>query len=357
MSKQKIARTVARVALIVALLLTACTQPKEVKGKPMLAYVPAGPPGPEFGSALLLSMQTYAEREGFTFVSTAPPGGDIRRQMELIESYVGEGVDALVIWPIDSSAIAAAIETANKANIPVIALDRQIWEGDLLVTVQSDNEQAARLAGEKMVEMLIERHGEAKGKVLEIQWPQTSDVMIMRSSSFQEAIKEHPGIELITKLCENVPAAERLTLDVLAAHPDLDGIYGPFDAIFPSVAGALEQVDRWYPRDDPRHVFTASIDATSQALDMIRQGYYDVSVSQPVTHFGVSARLAREALEQDKKPKPGDKVEEEGAYWSPATVIEGKNGPLLLMQCIAAESSNVDSITLWANALKEWKVE
>jgi hypothetical protein len=104
-------------------------------------------------------------------------------------------------------------------------------------------------------------------------------------------------------------------------------------------------------------VFTASIDATSQALDQIRAGYYDVSVSQPVTHFGISARLAREALEQGKEPKPGDKIEEEGAYWSPATVIEGKNGPLVLMQCIAAEPSNVDSITLWANALKQWKVE
>lgn len=356
MSKLRVLTWIVLVALTVGTVLTACQQPKAAT-KPMLAYIPASPPTAEFSSALLLSMQTYAEKEGFTFVSTAPPASDIRRQMELIESYVAEGVKALVIWPIDSNAIAASIEVANKAKLPVIALDRQIYQGDLVTTVQSDNKQAATLAGQKMVEMLTARYGKPMGKVLEMQAAQTSDVMVMRSVAFQEVIKQYPEITLITKLVEVAADGEKVMLDVLAAHPDLDGVYAPADSRLPPVAGALQQAGRWETRDHPKHVFTASIDATSAALDLIRQGYYDVSISQPVTHFGIAARVMKQYLADGKKPKVSDTLVEEGAYWSPCNYVEGKNGTLLLMQCMVADSTNADSMDLWANSLKKWQVE
>ncbi len=167
-------RPLVRVLFIVlafVTVLTGCAKEEVATGggsKPLIAYVPPGPPGAEFASALLLSMQTYAEQEGFTFVSTAPPQGDIRRQMELIETYAMEGVAGLMVWPADSNALTSAIETANKAGVPVVSIDRQISAGELLATVQSDNAQAARLAGEAMVQMLTERYGEPRGIVLEL---------------------------------------------------------------------------------------------------------------------------------------------------------------------------------------------
>jgi len=347
------------VVLMVMTVLSACAKKPAATGgsKPLIAYVPPGPPGAEFSSALLLSMQTYAENEGFTFVTTAPPNGDIRRQMELIETYAAERVAGMMIWPADSNALTSAIETANKAKVPVISIDRQISAGELLATVQSDNAQAARLAGEKMVEMLTKRYGEPKGIVLELQAQQTSDVMIMRSASFQEAIKKYPNITLITKLFQAGTDCEKITLDVLAAYPELDGVYGPYDALLPNVQSALAQVGQWVTRDDPEHIFTASIDATRIALDQIKQGYYDVSISQPVMHFGLAARIIREYNETGKAPKVGDEIVEEGAYWSPAKVTQGSNGVLILLNCVAAEPSNVDSTDLWANALQQWTVK
>jgi len=345
--------------LAMSLVLVACSKEQGTasEGKPIIAYVPPGPPGAEFASALLLSMQTYAEAEGFTFASTSPPQNDIRRQMELIETYAMEGVAGIMVWPADSNALTSAIETANKAGVPVVSIDRQISAGELLATVQSDNAQAARLAGEHMVEMLTERYGEPKGIVLELQAPQTSDVMIMRSQSFQEVIKQYPNITLVTKLFQAATDCEKITMDVLAANPELDGVYAPYDALLPNVQSALTQVGQWVTRDDPEHIFTASIDATRIALDQIRAGYYDVSISQPVTHFGIAARIVREYIDTGKKPQVGDTIVEEGAYWSPAEAVQGKNGVVFLMKCIAATKDNVDSKDLWANALASWSIE
>ncbi len=358
MSRRRVFSLLVSVLLVVSILSAGCApaQPAST-AKRIVAYVPAEPPGPEFASALLLGMTFYADKEGFTFVSTAPPQSDIRRQMEIIETYAAEKVAGIFVWPIDSDAIASAIETANKAKVPVIAIDRQINTGELLATIQSDNAQAARLCAEKLIEALTGRYGEPRGKVLHLQAALTTDVRITRSEEFQKVFKDYPKIEVIVKQYQANPEIEKITMDILAANPDVDAIYLIADTGLNIAAGALQQTNHWFTRDDPRHIFTASIDATPVALNQIKAGYYDYSISQPVLHFGLASRIMKEYLDKGTKPKVGDTITEEGAYWSPAQVVQGKNGPLIKLQCIVADSTNYDSPIQWANGLKQWTVK
>ncbi len=61
---------------------------------------------------------------------------DTAKQSNDIDDLIQQGVDVLLINPVDSAAIVPAVEAANNANIPVIAIDRSS-DGGTLTTVAS----------------------------------------------------------------------------------------------------------------------------------------------------------------------------------------------------------------------------
>ena len=80
--------------------------------------------------------------------TTPPP------QQDDIQNFVTQQVNVILVNPVDSEAIVPAIEAANQANIPVIALDRGASGGELATTIASDNVQGGRMAGEELIRLV-----------------------------------------------------------------------------------------------------------------------------------------------------------------------------------------------------------
>ncbi|EAC5558561.1 D-ribose ABC transporter substrate-binding protein, partial [Listeria monocytogenes] len=89
---------------------------------------------------------------------------DTAKQSNDIDDLIQQGVDVLLINPVDSAAIVPAVEAANNANIPVIAIDRSSDGGTLLTTVASNNEEGGKMAAEFILEQLGEN-----AKVVELE--------------------------------------------------------------------------------------------------------------------------------------------------------------------------------------------
>ncbi|MCP6324225.1 substrate-binding domain-containing protein, partial [Klebsiella pneumoniae] len=54
------------------------------------------------------------------------------KQASDIEDLIQQEVDLIMINPVDSEAVAAAVESANSANIPVITVDRSAAGGEVV---------------------------------------------------------------------------------------------------------------------------------------------------------------------------------------------------------------------------------
>lgn len=72
---------------------------------------------------------------------------DANKQISDVKSLVQQGVDALIIWPIDPKGIQPALDDARKANIPIIVQDTPD-AGQVTSNFQVNNEQAAQQAAE-----------------------------------------------------------------------------------------------------------------------------------------------------------------------------------------------------------------
>lgn len=187
---------------------------------------------------------------------------DLARQTSQVQNFITQGMDAIVIAPVDSRGIVSAVEEANRAGIPVFTADIASAGGDVASHIASDNAQGGRLVGEYLARRLGGR-----GTVAILDQPTVTSV-IDRVRGFREAMAAHPGITLVA-----APAVERglrevakqKTDNLLQAHPDLAALFGSNDDC---ALGALASI-RAAGRTD---VLVAGFDGTPEARSAIQEG-------------------------------------------------------------------------------------
>ena len=68
-------------------------------------------------------------------------------------------------------------------------------------------------------------------------------------------------------------------LSAFEANPDINMIFSPSDALLPSIISALQQIDKFYPIGDEKHVTIVTFDGAKDAVDQIKAGYVDIVLS------------------------------------------------------------------------------
>ena len=206
--------------------------------------------------------------------------GDPSRQADQVAAFIASGVSAIIIVPIDPDSIVPAVEAANAAGIPVLAVDRTASGGTVSSLIASDNVASGRTAGE----FLFEAMGGA-GKVIEIQGDMAVSSGALRSEGFQEALDAAPGITRAVQ----APAyfdygmAYQATLRALEEDPDIGGV---FAANLDMLHGAAQGVSA---ADRQGQVLVVGFDTDPDILGMVMDGSIDATVAQQPRLMGRKA--------------------------------------------------------------------
>ena len=91
---------------------------------------------------------------------------DASRQQQQANSALAQGVKAIVIDPVDSTAAASIVNTARSQGVPVIAYDRPIPDTPPDYYISFDNEKIGKSIGDDLVRHLKETN--AQGGILEV---------------------------------------------------------------------------------------------------------------------------------------------------------------------------------------------
>jgi len=205
-------------------------------------------------------------------------------QNDAIETYISQGVDAIILVAIDVNGVKPAISQSVAAGIPVIAIDAQIPDGDNETFIGVDNTQAGRDIGQFFVDYVDEEMG--RNATVGIVGALNSFIQNQRVDGFVEVVEgSGMSIEILNTVDgQNVQdvalaAAENL----MTANPGMDAIYASGE---PALIGAVAAVESQGMTDSVK-VF--GWDLTAQAINGIDEGWVVAVVQQDPYGEGVAA--------------------------------------------------------------------
>ena len=235
---------------------------------------------------------------------------DPASQNSAVETYIAEGVDGLIVVAIDVNGIMPAVEQADAAGIPVVAVDAILPEGPQRAQVGVDNAEAGAEIGEEFVEWAS---GQEEPVQLGIVGALNSAIQIVRQDGFEGAVEGSETIETVGVVDgQNVQdvaltAAENL----ITANPELDAIYATGE---PALLGAIAAVESQGKQDQ---VTIFGWDLTAQAIAGIDAGYVEAVVQQSPYGMGEAAVEALGTI--------GDGGEVESQIDVPVTIATSEN--------------------------------
>jgi len=275
---------------IVSLL---CCSGRKSEGNITIALVVKTLNNPFFVTLEQEAKKTAAEL-GVDLISQAPEREiDVEKQMQIIENLIQRKVDAICISASGSQQIIPAVAKANKAGIPVLAVDNRIdsltaaQAGARIVTyIGSDNEKGGEIAADYIVRRL-----QGKGKVAILEGTPGHETSIARLSGFLRCIKKVPGIKIAASLTANYERAEGYSVfqNMLESHQDIDALFACNDMMALGAVEAITQAGK------EGKIIIVGFDAIEDAKNAIIEGKMDASIAQFPGEMG---RLAVEkALE------------------------------------------------------------
>jgi ABC-type sugar transport system substrate-binding protein len=243
-----------------------------------------------------------AERLGNVELISLDGGDDDAVQLSTAEDAVAAGIDGMVIAPRTAEGLASLFELLEREGIPVVTFDRRTDVGDILAHVGADNVRGGEEAGR----FIAERLG-GEGRVIELLGTPGASPAIDRSTGFNNAVAEHPGLEIVAQQAADFAAARALqvTEDILTrlgSSPEDPG----FDALFAAndemALGAVEAIRA--RSIDPSELVIVGFDATEPALELVEEGAMSGTVDQfPNEQAATALRVLVEYIRDGTVPE------------------------------------------------------
>ena len=201
-------------------------------------------------------------------------GDDSAKQTSDIEDLISKNIAVLIVNPVDSDAVAPAVEDAIAKGIKVIAVDRVVNGVDVDCSIASDNVAGAKMAADYLVELA----GEG-AKTAELEGVNGASATIDRGEGFHSVADEK--LDVVASQTANFNRAEGMTVmeNMLQANPDIQCVFAHNDEM---ALGAIEAIG-------DKEIIVAGFDATDDAIEAVKEGTMAATVAQQPDLMGATA--------------------------------------------------------------------
>ncbi|WP_147198696.1 sugar ABC transporter substrate-binding protein [Pantoea sp. CCBC3-3-1] len=206
--------------------------------------------------------------------------GDVAQQLQQVQNFIGQGVDAIIVNPVDTNAVKPIMDQASKAGVPLIFVNRRP-AAELtgkMAYVGSDSELAGRLQMEALAKNL-----NYKGNVAILLGDLANESTRERTKGVKAVIANYPGLKITQQ--QTAKFTRNDAVDVvsnwLTAGDDIQAIAANNDEM---AIGALQALGK-----NASHILVAGVDGTPDALQMIKNGKMVATVFQDAKGQGEGA--------------------------------------------------------------------
>ncbi|MDT0263227.1 substrate-binding domain-containing protein [Jatrophihabitans lederbergiae] len=193
------------------------------------------------------------------------------QQVNQVNNLVTQRVDALIFIAQDATSALAGVRAANKAGIPVVAVDEKPESGDvkLATYIATDSVKAA----DNLCTWLFKQIGNS-GEIGILRGVLGATAEVQRSKGCKQALARTPGIKVVATQSANwdETQAYKATQNMLQANPGIKAIFGESDAMGLGAAKAA--------KDAGRKIVSVGIDGFPTMVAGIKQGLTQATEAQ-----------------------------------------------------------------------------
>ena len=214
---------------------------------------------------------------------------DREQQVQVVEGFVSQHVDGIVLAPLDNRALVRPVEEAKAAGIPVVIIDSGLESDAMESFVATDNTKGGELAADRLGQLL-----NGKGNVLVLRLQEGSASTTAREDGFLTRLKSgYPGIKVVSSdqyagaTRETAKRASENLLNRFGA--DLNGIFTPNESSTIGMLLALQDMGK------AGKVRFVGFDASQIMIDAMKAHQLDgIAVQNPMRmgYLGVKTMVA-----------------------------------------------------------------
>jgi ribose transport system substrate-binding protein len=235
------------------------------KPRRKIAVIPKGTTH-EFWKSIHAGANKAGQELGVEIIWKGPVREDDRdEQIKVVENFIASRADAIVLAPLDDSALVPAATEASGEGIPVVIIDSDIkWNGRTSF-VATDNFKGGVVAAQRLGTLLG-----GKGKVIVLRYQEGSASTAERERGFLETIKaESPNIELVSTNQYGGATTEtsyKTSENLLVKFKELDGVFCPNESTTFGMLRALQDAKR------AGQVKFVGFDSSAKLVDALEKG-------------------------------------------------------------------------------------
>ena len=269
--------------LFIALLLVGCNQTTtndgKTNGKKMVVGATMLSMQNEFIVNVHDEMAKKAETAGIELI-TVDAEHSALKQVEQVESFIAQNVDAIILNPCEVEASSPAVTKALAAKIPIINVNSETSTKPSAF-VGSDDVESGRMA----MRFIAEKLG-GKGNVLMIHGYMGQAAQIKREQGAREILNKYPGLKLLAHQTAEWDRAQAMSLMenwIQSYGSQINAVFAQNDEMG---LGAVKALTDAGLKDK---VVVVSIDAIPDALQAVKKGTLDATLFQNAEQQGAKA--------------------------------------------------------------------
>ena len=257
----------------------------------------------EFQTGSVSALEMFLKQVGYE-MKTLNADNKTDAQQSQMNDVIALKPAAIILAAVDFNALKPSIEAARAAGIPVVEFDRQITSTPSDFTSVAGTVEIGQVAAEQAEKLL---DGEAR-------LGQGQDPAGARRSRRPLYARHPEGLRgedegvpgrhdhLACRRCSGRPSnAGTIVTDQLLANPDIDLIFSHAAHLSVAAVASLEAAGK-----KPGDVMMMSSNGAPVGLDLIRKGWLNVEVEQPLYAQAAAVAMFMDKVVNKQEIKPGE---------------------------------------------------
>jgi ribose transport system substrate-binding protein len=295
----------------------------------------------EFQTESVKAIEKFLTDVGYT-AKTLNADNKTDLQQSQMNDVIALAPKAIVLAAVDFNALQPSIEKARAAGIPVMIFDRQITATPSDFTSVAGTVEIGYVAAREVQRLLTEKKGGVKGKILQVLGDPADPYTLDIQKGFEEKMKEHAEAQIISlpAMAWEASNAGTIVSDQIVANPDIDLIFLHAAHLSVAAVAALEAKGK-----KPGDVMMMSSNGAPVGLDLIRKGWLNVEVEQPLYAQAAAIAMFADKVVNKQEIKAGNY----NVLGLDSILTIEKWGPNLKIPGAAITKANVDEAKFWGN--------